>query len=278
MGSFKQHVDWAQVVLQLGLGAIIFLLTAYPLDATPIGEWLDANVSGVSLFGGILTAVFVFLIGSVGPDIDLPTSRIGKRLKIFGPPLIGLGIGAGMYVAVEKILDSFNLLESIKYDPFLVVIVISVISGLFGFLIAFIIIWSPWWKKMFEHWGMTHSLIGAIVLSTIVGLFFWATWRALWGAVLGISFFLGYMTHMICDQVYHDLRDKEWAGKNRYAVKLLRNGWWWDPIIWFNNYGPLQIAGEIMSDDGQSAASVFSGAKRKSPKKEKKKTKDKNKK
>ncbi|MFW9992276.1 MAG: metal-dependent hydrolase [Candidatus Odinarchaeota archaeon] len=270
MGSWKQHYDWAQGVLTLVLIILVYLLTAFPGNV--VVDWLGGQERyRLYAFPGILTAVFLFFIGSVAPDMDLPNSRIGKQMKMYGPLLIGMGIGASMYVATDKILAYYGLLESFNFDPLLLMIAVAIVSGFFGIIIAFIVIWSPWFRKMFTHWGMTHSLVAAVIFSTLIGLFFWATWQALWGVVLGIFFFMGYLTHMVCDQVYHDLRDKEWPGENRYAVKILRNGWWFDPLILFNRFGPLQVAGEIMSDDGEGVGSVFTGGKKKKKKSTKKK-------
>ncbi|MHA1451037.1 MAG: hypothetical protein ACTSP4_16670 [Candidatus Hodarchaeales archaeon] len=222
MGNFKQHFDWAQGFLIIGLVFIIFLLTAY--SKSPIVEWL------------------------------------GENAKIFAPFFLGTGIGAVAYVTVGKV---FNDMFSYDIGPVRMAIV-AIISAVIGYGITYAIVWSPWWKKLNSHWGMWHSITAGLLVSGILGIFFFYTWRALWGFILGIAFFLGYLTHLVCDQFYHDIRDKEWAeGNPRYAFKTLRNSWSWDPLILFVKYGPVQILGEYLSKDGEGVATVFNHKKKK---------------
>ena len=83
--------------------------------------------------------------------------------------------------------------------------------------------------KRATHWGRVHSIIFGMLLSAVlfIGLLIVGVTDS--AVCLSAAFFLGFIYHLIIDQVYHELRLKH---DYRFAFKLWSNTFKYDPFIW----------------------------------------------
>jgi hypothetical protein len=78
-------------------------------------------------------------------------------------------------------------------------------------------------SKRAVHWGRVHSIGFGIILSTsLLGVLLVLNFPIDSGIILATSFGLGFFSHLVIDQAYHDIRKKR--GKKR-ALKLWSNDW-----------------------------------------------------
>lgn len=112
----------------------------------------------------------------------------------------------------------------------LLVAVGTTVLGIFIVYSAIFII-----DKTSYHWGKVHSLGMALLASLAVWFISIVFWGFFWGFIIGLAYFAGYVNHLMCDQVYHELRAKNWSSP-RYALKLWSNKWSWDPFIILANF------------------------------------------
>lgn len=229
MGNFNQHVQWALwsiVFIQAGVITILVILSE------EINRWMTSGffTGEYSLLLTVLTVPIIFVFGAIAPDIDLPKdSKITKLFFNYIIPItIGAGVGFGFFRGVSYLMEEFGLFESATTDLLIYIAIASaLVFAFFGWLGVQLI------DRKSHHWGFTHSIVFALFLSFILFLSMWGIWgtsRILWAGIQGLAFFAGYLNHMACDQVYHELRDKHWRSP-RYAFKIWSNRWGFDPFI-----------------------------------------------
>jgi hypothetical protein len=222
MGSFQQHVNWAVINLIFILVSIIWIVLQFPTDVSNI--LIEANIQGGwSSFIAVLCIPILFIIGAIAPDIDLPKESRNTRIlgKYIFPVFVSLSIGVVIYRIIEKITYQFDVNLSRQF-------IIILISGtLIGFILVYSLVFIC--NKRATHWGRIHSIGFALILSSIIAISIYIWWLSfIWAIILGTSFGIGYINHLICDQVYHSMKNKHWE---RYAFKLWSNSWKWDPLI-----------------------------------------------
>ena len=231
MGNFHQHVSWSMTTVVFIQVILLYLFLVY---AGPIHDILSAvsASTGAAAFLALLTIPIVFIIGAVSPDMELPkesreTDIIGQY---FFPILTGIAIGFAVYKGIKIVLSTLSVTLPVQYAP----VIIAIIAGIFGIILVFVIVFLT--DKYAMHWGHLHSVGAAILVSLLVMGSAMVFWGIPWGFLIGLSYFGGYLNHITCDQFYHDLRDKKWAGgPQRYALNLCLNRLLLDPLIIFDN-------------------------------------------
>lgn len=231
MGNFHQHVSWAMTTVVVIEVVLLYIFLVYNDAVKSILSATNASV-GFGAFLALLTIPVVFIIGAISPDMDLPkesreTDFIGQYIF---PILTGIAIGFAVYKGIKILLTDFGVTLPSQYAP----VGIAITAGIFGIILVFIIVFLT--DKYAMHWGHLHSIGAATLVSLVVMASAMVFWGIPWGFLIGLSYFGGYLNHITCDQVYHDIRDKKWAGgPQRYAFKLWSNHWWWDPLIILDN-------------------------------------------
>ena len=236
MGNFQQHKSWALYTIVIIQSIVIYLIIqqSFPVDFLSF----DSAKGQLALFAVLLSIPFIFVIGAVSPDIDLPKDSLPTKIffRFFLPILFGFGIGLGFYKLVSSsvFLHGFTSvgfvsdeLKNIGSVPF----VLAVTFGSVIALLSFIGVWAI--DKKSVHWGFCHSIIFSFILSSVVFvalLGIWGTQFFLLVVLQTLSYLTGYWNHLFCDQVYHEIRDKHWP-EPRYALKLWSNKWKFDPFI-----------------------------------------------
>lgn len=231
MGNFHQHVSWSTYTLLIIQSVIIYLLIQqiFPISFLKF----DTAKSQLALLAVLLSIPFIFVIGAVSPDIDLPKDSMPTKLfyRYFLPLLFGLGVGIGVYRIVTSGVASAGFvtagMNNIASLPFILAVSFGVIVA----FIAFIGVWAI--DKKSVHWGFCHSIFFSFILSGLVFvalLGIWGTQYILLVALQSVAYLTGYWNHLFCDQVYHEIRDKQWDNP-RFALKLWSNNWNFDPFI-----------------------------------------------
>ena len=236
MGNFQQHKSWALYTIVIIQAIVIYLLIqqTFPIDFLTF----DSAKGQLALFAVLLSIPFIFVIGAVSPDIDLPKDSLPTKIffRFFLPVLFGFGIGIGFF----KIISSGAFIKGATSSGFITdemknmgsfPFVLAVSFGVAVAFIAFIGVWLLDQKSV--HWGFCHSIIFSFILSSVVFialLGIWGTQYYLLVVLQTVSYLTGYWNHLFCDQVYHEIRDKHWP-EPRYALKLWSNKWKYDPFI-----------------------------------------------
>ncbi len=162
MANFPTHINIAAAVS--GIGAI----ELYHL------ELFDAN-----------TAFLSFIVGTIGgilPDIDHSIAIPIKIMKYIFSNLLA-------FITVMRFID----LYPIYFMP--------LFWGA-GFLTAFLLFFI--FNKITTHRGMFHSIPAAVVFMFLGVLFFkyYVGFNIVKSYYLGIFIFLGYITHLILDEIF----------------------------------------------------------------------------
>lgn len=216
MGNLHQHIHWALWSLTFIQSSIIIILLYFP---NIILDLSGTDKSSMPLL--VLLVPIIFILGTISPDIDLKKeSSLTKFLFYFILPLF-LGLGSSKIIFLL-----FSIVISKKFDTlfFLIFTLIGILfwSGIIALIDA-----------KATHWGRIHSIIAGLILSIII----WSMTSAwigenMWSVIVSLIFFVGYIIHLICDQVYHNIRKKRWNGDDkRYALKFWNNNTRFDPII-----------------------------------------------
>jgi hypothetical protein len=230
MGSFSQHVGWATATLFLVLSFALWSVIevnkytiANPTSwVSVLWEQLFARID--NSFLGIMSGPFTFIVGAVLPDIDLRHSR-AKGLARWGIPIF-VGTMSSL-VILPVAYSALNALEpSLQLGNwrYLMLMMIPVLVMLLTFVLVLLV------GRLSMHWGKVHS-IGAALIFSLVLLVLVLPVDLLWSLILALCLFSGYVEHLLVDQIYHELRLKEWAVDDRFALKLWSNSWRFDPLI-----------------------------------------------
>ncbi|MFW9928772.1 MAG: hypothetical protein ACFFD1_05240 [Candidatus Thorarchaeota archaeon] len=226
MGNFHQHVSWASYTLiTIQILIIYFILNFEETLASIIGN-------NKLNFWSIMTLPALFIIGAISPDVDLPkeAKRTSFLATIVFPIIISIAIGMVVYKGVILLIKQFPFLDVSG----LTIYIVSILSASIGLVITISAILIG--DRKAKHWGRVHSIGFGFIISFIIfviTLVFWGISGWVWAFLSGLTFFGGYMDHILCDQAYHELRDKQWKDK-RYALKLWSNNWKYDPFIIFD--------------------------------------------
>ena len=231
MGNFQQHKEWALYTIVIIQAIMIYLVIqqTIPIDFLSF----DTAKGQIALFAVLLSIPFIFTIGAVSPDIDLPKDSWETRLffQFFLPILFGFGIGIGVYRIITHGLSSVGFvsaeLSNIASAPFIIAVGFGVVVAFLSFIFVYLL------DKKSVHWGFCHSIGFSFVLSGIVFIALLGIWGSQYYLLVilqTLAYLTGYWNHLICDQVYHELRDKHWDNP-RYALKIWSNSWNFDPFI-----------------------------------------------
>ncbi len=165
MASFTTHISFG---IALGVGSIIALAS---FALVP---------SGWSLYFLIALAA---IVGAIMPDIDSDT---GVPFHItFGSLAVVAGGLAFLYALKNTPGDYKFLIGAPLFAIFFIWVVIGAI-----------------FKKLTHHRGMAHSIPAAVLAGLIVFLFAGRSGFEAWSAfLLGVSLTLGYILHLILDEV-----------------------------------------------------------------------------
>lgn len=160
----------------------------------------------------ILGIPFLFVIGAIFPDIDLPKdNRITRLIYNWFIPLF---VFFSFLYGITKVIDNTTIATSI--------------AGLVTIFIYYLF-WLI--NNRSAHWGKVHSIFAGILFST-GGFMLFAMWSGLggliWAFLSAFAFFLGYLNHLTCDEWHSFKKGTKW---NRRALKLWKNDWKYDPII-----------------------------------------------
>lgn len=236
MGNFQQHKSWALYTIVIIQSVVIYLVIqkSFPISFLTF----DSARGQIALFAVLLSIPFIFIIGAVSPDIDLPKDSVPTKIffRFFLPILFGFGIGIGFFKIITS--DAFvhgaaatgfitDEMKNITSLPF----VLAIAFGSIVAIISFFAVWAIDQKSV--HWGFCHSIFFSFILSGVVFialLGIWGTEYSLLVILQTLSYLTGYWNHLFCDQVYHEIRDKHWP-EPRYALKLWSNKWKYDPFI-----------------------------------------------
>jgi hypothetical protein len=208
MGSFKDHVTWALWSLDFILLFIIIIIVEYP---NLLVEWQNEN--SVSLIA-ILGIPFLFVVGAIFPDIDLPKDNKVTRLvfRYFIPIFTMMSVIYGLNKLYPDLMFRYF---------FIVALLVIFIATTLMYLI----------DSRSVHWGRIHSIFAGILFST-GGFLLFAMWSGMngliWAFISALAFFLGYLSHLMCDEWHSLKKGTKW---NRRALKLWSNDWRFDPII-----------------------------------------------
>lgn len=231
MGNFHQHVSWSTYTLLIIQSIIIYVLIqkSFTIDFLTF----DSAKGQLALFAVLLSIPFIFVIGAVSPDIDLFKDSWETRLfyQFFLPILFGFGIGIGVYRVITHGLSSVGFvsaeLTNINSVPFITALCFGVAIACISFIFVYLL------DKKSVHWGFCHSIGFSFILSSIVFVALLGIWGSQYYLLVilqTLAYLTGYWNHLVCDQVYHELRDKHWDNP-RYALKIWSNSWTFDPFI-----------------------------------------------
>jgi len=142
---------------------------------------------------------FLFIIGNIMPDIDLPAeSKYTKwSIYIFLPFLLG-----------------GSLLFYNPYFAFVFIIVSMIVLQIIN--------------RTTYHWQYVHSLGFMFLVGLTVGIIFTISAGEFVGKIAGLSIAGGFFLHLFADQLYSDLRGKTWK---RQSLKIWNNNNKYDPVI-----------------------------------------------
>ncbi len=231
MGNFQQHKSWALYTLVIIQSIIIYLVIQKSFPVSFLS--FDSTSGQIALFAVLLSIPFIFVIGAVSPDIDLPKDSWETRLffQFFLPILFGFGIGIGVYRIITHGFSSTGFVSSeltnMSSLPFIVAVSFGVVVAFLSFIFVYLL------DKKSVHWGFCHSIGFSFILSGIVFIALLGIWGSQYYLLVllqSLAYLTGYWNHLICDQVYHEIRDKHWDNP-RYALKIWSNSWTFDPFI-----------------------------------------------
>jgi len=152
------------------------------------------------------------IIGGILPDIDHDNSTILKIMQFFFSNLIA-------FLVLYKYINSLPILN------------LALIWGVIYLLISIVIYF---FKKLTTHRGAIHSIPAGLFFALCLVLFsyYYLGFDVKKSYFLGVFLFIGYVTHLILDEIYSvDLTGKKikksfgsafkLCSKNRYANILL---------------------------------------------------------
>lgn len=177
--NFKQHVSFALWIIAI-------------IDSILIASYFD-QIS-------VVLAPFIFVLGAITPDIDLPKeSKETRYLFLYGFPLF---------------VFSFLLLDLGFW---------AILAAILTFLVAKYI------DKTTMHWGYVHSVGFMAILSIFVAYIVSVPYGIESGQIVGIVYAGGFFSHLLGDEIYHQYKGKkDW---NRFSLKIWNNKIWIDPLI-----------------------------------------------
>ncbi len=162
MANFSTHINTAALVSGVGAMGLVY------------ADLIDKNESFILFFAGI--------IGGILPDIDHDKSTLLKIMEFFFANLIS-------FLVVFKYIGDYPLMKLVLLWIF------AYICVSFAFYI---------FKKFTHHRGMFHSVTAAFLfmfLTTDIGYYFFELNTNL-SYMTGFFVFLGYITHLILDEIY----------------------------------------------------------------------------
>jgi len=160
--------------------------------------------SGVVDLKDSLVLFFTGIVGGILPDIDHDKSTPFKMLQFFFSNLIS-------FLVIVKYIGTYPILN-------LLIIWVSAYAGVVVFFYLF--------KKFTKHRGIIHSIPAALLFSSLTALisydFFDTNIKKSY--LLGLFLFIGYITHLLLDEVYSiDLTGKRLKKSFGSAFKLYSN-------------------------------------------------------
>jgi len=197
MASFKTHFSFGLV---LGIVSVFSIIS---LALLPI----ELNYF-----------IFIFLtavIGAVMPDLDSDTS-------------IPFHIAFGSFALLAGALTCFYMMKAVPGD--------YLMNGAYtlGAIFTVWIVIGSIFKKFTVHRGMAHSIPAAVLAGLAVFTVAARTDFDQWSSfLLGFSFFLGYMIHLILDEI--------WAAVNFHGTPFVPNKTLGSALKFFSKSSPVNV-------------------------------------
>ncbi|NPA11039.1 MAG: metal-dependent hydrolase [Epsilonproteobacteria bacterium] len=122
------------------------------------------------------------MVGGILPDIDHDSSKPVKMLQFFFANLIA-------FLAISKYIGKVPVLN---------------VAGVWILSYAVVEVLFLFFKKLTTHRGIIHSVPAAFVawFATTIVWYYYFHYSAFFSYLIGFFVFLGYMTHLVLDEIY----------------------------------------------------------------------------
>jgi len=222
MGNYEDHVFYGKRWL------IVFSLILLPLWFIVAHTFSSLDLWAVLRFMFFyLTGCFIWMGGVVMPDaLDSPNSKPSQLARQVSSTIF-MVLFSSIAVAICHYVFSMSPKEMLPY-VFSAVMLAVAFNWLFAYYLA---------VKLTDHRGHMHSIGAGILYSAIIGAIFFisvyvADIELYLFVLMWLMAFLGYLTHLVCDEIFSSFKDESEDEKQEKFHQ-----WTSWRLIWFDDDG-----------------------------------------